>query len=285
MVWIATNPPLDADDTKLLKFLSRKVGVKSAKKTVLLFSLYKYLEANKLRTPKEIETSAYYDEAKTRPVFTSKVARSIANLMKQSGGAGDEAIVLDRAIRGMIGYIQSWLPSPITATINEVYSFATILKRFQEMPGVGPFIDIGKEAAVQLTKTAIVTADTVGAEVGGPVGEAAVAIPAAIATFAVVITHVLEDELGEAMLASFLAIPFIGPVLYRAAGSLGRFGRKVFEHKDTIVGTTRTFLGDGIADKVDYYIPNMDANKQGGKRFSTRRRRVSKWRRTRSVKH
>ena len=85
------------------------------------------------------------------------------------------------------------------------------------------------------------------------------------------------------MLVTFLAVPFIGPTLYKAAGSLGRFGRKVFEHKDTIVGTTRTFLGDGIGDKVSYYIPNLDSRK-GGKRFSTRRRKVHKWRRTRSVR-
>ena len=55
MVWIASNPPLDADDKKLLKFLRVRADQESARKTVLLFSLYKYLEAHKLKTPKEIE--------------------------------------------------------------------------------------------------------------------------------------------------------------------------------------------------------------------------------------
>ena len=296
MVWIAESPPYDADDKKLLKFLSYRVGAETAKKTVLLFSLFKYLKSRSIRTPKEIETSAYYDKAKTRPVFTPKLARSIANVMKQSGGAGDDAIVLDRIIRGMIRYIQDWMPSPVSGAINTVYSYATILKQFQNMPGVGEFVDIGKEALVQGTTTVVVGANDIATDVGGPAGAVAVAIPSAIATFAVVITHVLEDELGEALLVSFLAVPFIGPTLYKAAGSLGKVGRKMFEHKSMIVGTTRSFLGDGIADNVDYLIPKMDAENQppaeednptpvtGAKRFSTRRRKVYKWRRTRSAK-
>ena len=284
MVWIASRPQFDTEDKKLLKFLTTRVGEESAKKTVLLFSLYKYLKSNHIHSPQELETSAYYDEAKTRPVFTAKVARSISSAMKQSGGAGDEAIVLDRAIRGVIRYIQSWLPSPITDTANTVYSYATILKELERMPEVGPFVDIAKEAFVQGTKTAVVTADTLAADAAGPVGAAAVAVPAGIAAFGVVVTHILDDELGEALLASFLIVPFIGPILYKAAGSLGKFGRKAFEHKETVVETTRSLLGDGIADNVDYLIPKMDAEKKGAKRFSTRRRRMVKWRRTRSAR-
>jgi hypothetical protein len=296
MVWIAENPPYDADDKKLLKFLNDRVGVESAKKTVLLFSLFKYLKSHSIRNPKDIETSAYYDRAKTHPVFTPKLARSISNVMKQSGGAGDDAIILDRIIRGMIRYIQTWMPSPISGAINTVYSQATILKHFEQMPGIGEFIDIGKEALVQGTTTVVVGANDIATDIGGPAGAVAVAIPSAIATFAVVITHVLDDELGEALLVSFLAVPFIGPTLYKAAGSLGKVGRKMFEHKGIIVGTTRSFLGDGMANNVDYLIPKMDAENKpaaeeenpkpvtGAKRFSTRRRKVYKWKRTRSAR-
>jgi hypothetical protein len=278
MVWIASNPPLDADDKKLYQFLRRKVGVSTARKNVLLFSLYKYLKTHK---PRNIETSAYYDEAKTKPVFSSKTARALSTLMKQTGGAvggavggaGDDAIVLDNVIRSMITYIQSWLPLPMSESVNSVYPYLTILKTFEEMPGIGPYIDIGKEAFVQGTTTAIVGANDIATDVGGPAGAVAVAIPSAIATFGVVITHMMEDELGEALLVSFLAVPFIGPTLYKAAGSLGKFGNKVSKHKDTI----RVFLGDGMTDFL--------LQTQGGKRFSTRRRKVSKWRRTRFVKH
>lgn len=295
MVWIAENFYYDKDDKRLLKYLQLHLGEQDAEKIVRLLSLYKYIKYKQIHSAKDLESIAYYDAKKTRPVFTPKTARSLFSLMKQTGGAGDEAIVLDRAIRGMITFIQGYLPTPITSTANTAYHYITILKTIEEMPGFGPFVDIGKEAAVQATKTFIVGANDIATDVGGPAGAVAVALPAAIATFGVAVTHVLEDELGEALLVTFLAVPFVGPTLYKAAGSLGKFGRKVFEHKNTIVGVTRTFLGDGIGDKVEYLIPRMDARDApppepqpipttGAKRFSTRRRKVHKWRRTRSVK-
>jgi hypothetical protein len=283
MVWVAERPSYDADDKKLLKYLSTRMGEPNAEKIVKVMSLYKYIESHPIKSAKDIQTSVYYDVAKTRHVFDQKTAKSLFSTMKQSGGAGDDALVLDRIIRGMITFIQQYLPTPITIAADNAYYYATILKRIEQMPEIGPFVDIAKEAFVQVTKTAVVGANDIATDVAGPAGSVAVAIPAAIAVSFVTITHLLEDELGEAMLVTFLAVPFIGPTLYKAAGSLGRFGRKVFEHKDTIVGTTRTFLGDGIGDKVSYYIPNLDSRK-GGKRFSTRRRKVHKWRRTRSVR-
>lgn len=303
MVWIAESPKYDADDRRLFKYLEIRMGIFDAKRVVKMFNLYKYLKTKRFKSPDDVETCAYYDSKKTKPIFTRKTAKSIFTLMtKQSGGAGDEAIVLDRAIRGMVGYIQEYLPSPITIVAGNVYSLITFLKRLEEAPGFGPFVDIGKEAVVQATKTLIVGANDLATDVGGPAGAVAVALPAAIATTFVVVTHLLEDELGEALLVSFLAVPFVGPTLYKAAGSLGKIGRKVFEHKNTIVGTTRTFLGDSVGDKVEYLIPRMDAREQpeevpapaptpipagittGAKRFSTRRQKKHKWIRTKSAR-
>lgn len=294
MVWIAETPRYDTDDKKLFKYLRNRIGPRDAKKVVKVLNLYKYLKSQKFQSPSDIERSAYYDVQKKRPIFKNKQAKSIFGLMKQSGGAGDDAIVLDQAIRGMIGYIQSYLPSPITVFAGNVYPFVTFLKRLEEAPVFGPYIDIGKEAVLQGTKTLVVGVNDIATDIAGPAGSVAVALPAAIATLFVVVTHLLEDELGEALLVSFLAVPFVGPTLYKAAGSLGKFGRKVFEHKDTIVGTTRTFLGDNIGDKVEYLIPQMNTRDEvqvafpqsttGAKRFSTKRHKKHKWIRMKSVK-
>jgi hypothetical protein len=298
MVWIAERPLNNADDKKLFKYLKVRMGERNANKIVKVLSLYKYIESRPIRSQKDVETIAYYDAKMTRPVFNRKTAKSVFSLMKQSGGAGDEALVLDRAIRGIIGYIQGFLPGPLISAAGNAYYYMTILKRIEEMPGIGSFVDIAKEAVLQTTKTLVVGANDIATDVGGPAGAVAVALPAAIAVAFVAITHLLEDELGEALLVVFLAIPFIGPTLYKAAGSLGKFGRKIFEHKDTIVGTTSMFLGDSMGERVEDLIPNMDARKEatpdppatapvtttGAKRFSTRRRRVHKWRRTRSAK-
>ena len=279
MVWIGENPRYDDNDKKLLKYLRRSIGDSESKRIVNVFSLYKHIKNDEIKSAKDIETSAYYDEKRTRPVFSQSQAKKVFSMMKQSGGAGDEAIVLDRAIRGLITFIQGYVPEPINITVNNTYSWITILKTIEQIPGIGPFVDIGKEAFVQGTKTFIVGANDIAADLGGPAGAAVVIIPSLIATTFASITYLLDDELGEAMLVSFLAVPFIGPTLYKAAGSLGKIGRKVYQHKDTIVATTRTFLGDTIGDNVEYVIPNM-----GGKRFSTRRRKGHKWRRTRSAR-
>jgi hypothetical protein len=284
MVWIAENPKYDEEDRKLLRYLSKRIGEKDSTKIVNVFSLYKYLKNHDIKSAKEIETIAYYDNKKNHPVFSPSQSRKIASLMKQSGGAGDEAIVLDKAIRGMLTLIQEYIPQPIVIATNNAYSWITLLKSIEETPGIGPFVDIGKEAFVQATKTFAVGANGIASGVGGPVGSAAVAIPSAIAVSFACITYLLDDELGEALLASFLAVPFIGPTLYKAAGSLGKFGRKLYQHKDAIVGTTRTFLGDNIGNNVESIIPNMEL-KNGAKRFSTRRHRGHKWRRTRSERH
>lgn len=279
MAWIAENPQYDGDDRRLLKYLKLRTTPVNAQKIVNVFSLYKHLESQKFGTAKDIETSAYYDAEKTRPVFTPKLARSVFSVMKKRGGAGDEAIVLDRILRNMITYLEQWFPPIVGNTINGVYSYIIILKTLKQIPGIGMFVDIGIEAFVQGTKTTVVAADLLAAEAGGPPGAAAIAIPSAIAVAFVAITHLLDDELGEALLVTFLAVPFIGPILYKAAGSLGRFSRKVFRRKDDIVDTTRMVLGDGVGNTVQSVIPNMNA----GKRFSTRRRKIHKWRRTRSA--
>lgn len=290
MVWIAERTSYDNDDKKLFKYLRVRISEQNANKIVKVLSLYKYIQSQPIRSQKDIETIAYYDVKKTRPVFNRRMAKSIFSMMKQSGGAGDEALVLDRVIRGMITFIQGFLPSPITTAADNAYYYMTILKRVEEMPGIGPFVDIAKEAVLQSGKTLVVGANDIATDIGGPAGAVAVALPAAIAVAFIAITHLLEDELGEALLVVFLAIPFIGPTLYKAAGSLGKFGRKIFEHRDTIIGTTSMFLGDSMASNVQYFIPNMEARNEkipvttGGKRFSTRRRKVPKWRRTRSAK-
>ena len=270
----------DSEDKKLLSYLEKRLDKQCAIRAVSILSINKYIRKHNLNA-KQIQ-DIHID---SKPIFSHKQAVILA---KKRGGAmaGDEAIILDKGIRSMITFVQGFVPYPISNTINTAYSYATVLKNVEQIPGVGPFIDIGKEAFIESTKTVVVAANDIAADIGGPVGSTAVAIPAAIATFFIVSTHVLNDELGDAVLVSFLAVPFIGPTLYKAAGSLGKFGRKIAERRDGLVGTTRMLAGEGIADTLDSVIPTLEEPKKeiGGKRFSTRRHKVRKCRRTRSAR-
>jgi hypothetical protein len=259
MVWVQENPKYDENDKKLLKYLRRSLGEVESKRIVNVFSLYKYLKNHDIKSAKDIETSAYYDEKKMRPVFSPSQAKKVFSMMKQSGGATlhtispDEAHIYDLAIRDMIEFLQSFIPTSISSTANSLYSDATFLKSLENNPTLGYYIGVGKQIFVEATKTTVSTTTQIANTFAVPTAGVSevIAIPNAIAIFFVVITHVLDDELGEAFVSSLLAIPFIGPVMYKAAGSLGRVANKVI----------------------------------GAKRFSTRRRKVHKWRRTRSVRH
>jgi hypothetical protein len=130
----------------------------------------------------------------------------------------------------------------------------------------------------------------------------AVALPT---TILVVASHIMDDEMGEAFVAAFLAIPIAGPLLYTASQSVGKVAERVTTRHKDIVGSTRTFMGDEWAKSVDDYIgyleptkkesAQMNTNgfdygtsdknstrrtKEGAKRFSTRRRKPSKWKRS-----
>lgn len=279
MEWVYSKTP---PNKRLLTYLEKKVGEKElARKTERLLNLYTFLTSRQWKSANEIRHSVFLDSAEKKPVFSERTAKAVFRLLQQSGGS-PEAQLFDKGIRSVLSYAGSWLPDPVSNFTQNVYPYVTVLKTLQDNPFFGPYVDIGKEIAVQGSKTGIIAADTIGAEVGGPIGTAAVAIPAALAGLFVVLTHILEDELGEAMLAAFLILPFVGPVLYKAAGSLGKVAKKVSDRRDDIA--MFPIVGQTVSD----YIPVLDeegetakpSGETGGKRFSTRKHKKYKWRKT-----
>lgn len=253
MVWIYSRPVRDKRLNKIRKYLATKAGNnKTADRIVKALSLNDYLRENKWETPSQIRSSVFHDVDKKHPIFSDQQAKIVFRMLRQSGGTSDEAIIFDKGIRALMGYFRDHIPESVTSTADFVYPYVTVLKMAQENPMFGPLVEIAKEIGVQVGTTGIVATNTIAAEAGGPVGVAVVAIPAAIAGSMIVLTHVLEDELGEALLASFLILPFIGPILYKSAISTGK-----------------------VANKISQSYPSLMPF--GGKRFSTQRRKDTKW--------
>lgn len=252
MVWIYSRPVRDKRLNKIRKYLEGKSGdAKTTDRIVKALSLNDYLRQQTWESASSIRSSVFHDSEKKRPVFNDQQSKIIFRMLRQSGGTSDEAAVFDKGIRALMGYLRDHLPESVTSTAEFVYPYVTILKSAQENPTFGPIIEIAKEIGVQVGTTGIVTANTIAAEAGGPVGVAVVAIPAAIAGLMIVLTHVLEDELGEALLASFLILPFVGQILYKSAISTGK-----------------------IANKISQTYPGIMPF--GGKRFSTQKRKDTK---------
>ena len=305
MVWSYASPHFEEKDKKLLKYLEKRTNKKTALNTLRMLTLYKFLVSHKFKSAKEIQESAYHGKT---PVFTSKQAKAVFDMMKKSGGGSSteaSTILIDKAIRSLIVYIQSWLPDMITGPINGAYEYILFIKALKESPTYGPMVDIGKEAFTHFSKSAIIGTDVIAADVAGPVGAAGAEVVALPTTILVVASHIMDDEMGEAFVAAFLAIPIAGPLLYTASQSVGKVAERVTSRHKDIVGSTRTFMGDEWADSVDGYIgyleptkkesEQMNTNgfdygtpdknstrrtKEGAKRFSTRRRKPSKWKRS-----
>ena len=276
MEWVYKKEP---PDTTILKYLEKQIGDKEiAYKLERLLNLYSFLRSQNFKNAKEIQQSAFYDDDHKRPIFDEKLSKALLRLIRQTGGTSPEAQVLDKGVRSVLNYAGTWVPDIVVNVTQNVYPYVTVLKTLQENSTIGPLVDIAKEVAVQSGKTAIVAASQVAAEVGGPVGTAAVAIPAAITGVLIVVTHIMEDELGEALLASFLILPFVGPILYKAAMSFGKVAKKASDRKSQLVNVPL------IGSLANDYIPDL---KEGGKRFSTRKHRSNKWKtkRRRFVKH
>lgn len=264
MVWVYSQPVRDKRLRKIRSYLERKSHNKeTADRVVRALSLNDFLREHKWKSPKEIQESVFHDKQQTKPIFNEKQSKTIFRMLNQSGGTSDEAMVLDKGVRALIVYIREYMPGVITNVSDMAYPYVTFLKSLQETPSIGPIIDIAKEVAVQSGTTGIVAADTIAAEAAGPVGVAVVAVPVAITGLMIVLTHVMEDELGEALLASFLILPFVGPILYKTAISAGK-----------------------VALKVSKEYPGVLPF--GGKRLSTQRHKDTKWlrktQRTRSAR-
>lgn len=308
-MWSYSSPPFDEKDKKLLKYLEKRTNKKTALNTLRMLTLYKFLISHTFNSPKEIEESAYHGKI---PIFNSKQAKAVFDLLKKSGGSlggmrgGGTAstILIDKAIRSIIVYIQSWLPNMITGPINGAYSYITVIKNLKESPTYGPMVDIGKEAFTHFGKSAVVGVDVIAADIAGPVGAAGAEVFALPTMLLVVASHLMDDEMGEAFVAAFLAIPIAGPLLYSASQSVGKIAERITTRHKDIVKSTKTFMGDEWADSVDGYIGYLEPAKTESartnsngfqydvsenpkpvgarrpKRFSTRRRKASKWKRS-----
>lgn len=270
MDWVYERP---VRYSSVLTYLEKRLKQKHVAERILkILSLYTFLRKHSFKSARDIQTRIFYDLQKRKPVFSQSQAERVFRLLRQKGGTSDEAVMIDKGIRIMINYIRDYLPAIVLNVSDLAYPYVTLFRTLQENPEFGPFLQLAKEIAVETGTTGIVTADTVASDVAGPVGSLAVALPSAIAGMMVVVTHISEDELGEALLASFLILPFVGPILYKAATSVGKVAHKVATRRDDIVETTRMFLGDELGNTVDMYIPSL-----GGNRFSTQKRKDTKW--------
>jgi hypothetical protein len=219
------------------------------------------LRRNKFTTTKQIIDSAYYDEAKTRPIFNEKTAGIVIKSFKQKGGS--QYPYTDTVVKGILrDYTPVLISSPVDAINGVVTETVDALKNNI------PFSDLVLEAFHSGSAIGVTTANDAGQAVGGPVGAAVVAPFTAILTGISSAISVVEGDLGGAVAHVANWVPILGIIL----GKVITQG----EHMATVLKQHPTIAS---------FIPYMtEFHQSAGKRLSTMKHRSNKWLKTQRKK-
>lgn len=266
MVWIYDSPPFTKREIRAYKSIRRRLKDKEfVDKIIKVISLYIYLRRNKFTTNKQIIESAYYDKAKTRPIFNEKTANALIKSFKQKGGS--QYPYTDTVVKGILrDYTPDIISSPV-GTVNEI-----ITSTVDTLKNNVPFSDLALEAFHSGSAIGVTTANDAGQAVGGPVGAVAVAPFTAILTTVSSALSIGEGDLGGAVAHVANWIPILGIIL----GKVITQG----EHMATVLKDH-----PGIASLIPYMT---EFHQSAGKRLSTMKHRSNKWPKTqrkRSVIH
>lgn len=90
----------------------------------------------------------------------------------------------------------------------------------------------------------------------GPVGAVIGWMVASVFIFLLLAIHVSRRQFGQAFIVSFGLIPIVGESIYNAAMSSEKFLQKTSEKRARLIKNVRKMLGDSIADTLDAVVPN-----------------------------
>ena len=225
-------------------------------------------------------------------------------LKTQKGGDRD---IINNLIGRVVNTARNYTPGIILTPIDYATPFILILRTAERAPALGPFISIWLDAATSalpviassiqnITPTVIgflpiPEAGPIGAIIGWAVG--------AIFVFMAIGINISRGRFGEGFIDSFLLIPFVGTSLHNAASKSEEFVLKAAMNRLKVIKSAKSIplVGQTVSGVINNYTPDLlsdgTINPQppvtpppklglpaGGKRFSTMKRKFSKWQKT-----
>ena len=271
MEWVYDKPFTEKEKRAYEVLKKRFKSYDIAKETVKLISLTAFLRKRSFKSASEIQKAAFYDKAKTKPIFNEKTAKQVLKGLKQKGGESKYPFV-DFTIKNNISNVVSYLPDIIETPLRNIYSLVTtpVLTLKENVP----LADLALDAIHGATETGITTAADVGEAAGGPVGAAIVAPFVAVAGAAASTVAMLEQDTGQAAAHMVNVIPLFGSALGKGLTQTEHIVKTLEDHPN--VASYLPFVSDYVGSKT----PTPTA----GKRFSTQRHKYNKWQRTRRIK-
>jgi len=262
MVWIYDDPPYTKRERAAHKELRKRLKDKNFVENVIkLISLYIHLKRINPKTVKEIQDSAYFDKAKTRPIFNEKTATKILRALRQKGGDSKYPYT-DVALKGVL---RDYTPSLIGEPVSEVYG--TVTETVDTLKNNIPFADLALEAFHGTTELGVTTANGVGEGIAGPVGAAVVAPFTAIAAGLASTLSAIEGDIGGSVAHLANWVPVLGGIFNKAIVQTERMAKVLKDHET-------------VSSLIPYMSEYHNTLNTGGKRLSTMKHKGNKWRKT-----
>ncbi len=272
MVWVYDTPFTKREEAAYLVLKKRFKNYDLAKETVKLLSLTSFLKSQQFKTVKEVQHSAFYDKAKTRPVFTEKTAKQILKGLKKRGGGESKYPFIDFTVKSGVAKLVSYLPDFIQYPLQNIYSLLTnpVLTIKENVP----LADLALDVVHGATETGVTTAADAAEAVGGPIGAAVVTPIIALAGAAASTVAILEQDTGQAVAHMVNVVPLFGSALGKGLTQTEHMVKSLEKHP-TIASAVPL---------VNTFMESQSAQANGGKRFSTQRHKYTKWQKTRRNK-
>lgn len=190
--------------------LNRKLKDRElSEKIIKLWSLFMFLRKTRFNSWKEVQESAYFDDAKTQPVFDDKTAKAVYRLLQKKGGS--QYPFVNRAIEDTLQKLGNVLPEIISEPIAFVYNGASGI--FTTARDAIPFADLVLEMGKSGASVANVTIENIAGAFGGAPGEILAFMLTFMIASAAASVHFLERDFGGAIEQMFRALPVVGTTL------------------------------------------------------------------------
>lgn len=262
MVWIYDDPPYTKREKAAYKELRKRLKDKKFVENVIkLISLYIHLKRINPKNVRQIQESAYFDKAKTRPIFDEKTATKMLRALKQKGGDSKYPYT-NVALKGVL---RDYTPSLIGEPVSEVYG--TVTETVNTLKNNIPFADLALEAFHGTTELGVTTANGIGEGIAGPVGAAVVAPFTAIAAGLASTLSAVEGDIGGSVAHLANWVPVLGGIFNKAIVQTERMAKVLKDHET-------------VSSAIPYMSEYHNTLNTGGKRLSTMKHKGNKWRKT-----
>ena len=272
MVWIYEDP-LNKKESAAYRVLLKRLGKEDALRRTKIFSLSGYIETQKFKTAKEIEKSVFLDKARQHPIFNKATSEALFKKLKQSGGKSGYPFT-----NFMLSKVKDSLPGFIKSPIDTFIWIGTLpIGLIKKIPIIGDFADLGLDVLHGVVEVGVTSAEDIAKDIGGPVGAAGVTILVAIPSAIAALLAVGQGDGGQAVGHVVKIVPFIGGILSKTLNQVEVNVEKLKEHPN--IASSVPFISEYVKPE-DTKPPNLGLPAVGGKRFSTTKRKSSKWPKT-----